>query len=557
MKIHIVQKGDTLWKIAKKYGVNFEELKKMNTQLSNPDMIMPGMKIKVPGSGGSIKKEAPIGGVPETKVSMGAKKEMPIKEMPIQAPPKEVPAKQYAPKMPKPIVSEIDINNYYMLNMANLSAQQPAPKEVPKQLPKELPKQMPKELPKQMPQEPLKQLPQELPKQMPQEPLKPLPKELPKQMPQELLKQPPQLPPKPVNILPPVKPIAQESPESIESESFVYTHQGGVNQPMLPYYPQSFYPVSPVMPGTGLPGGYPQAYGYPQVQGAAMPMYQAPAAPMYQMPHHGLAGVESDESSSSMPMHHMPYTSPAYSGAQMPAPLMGAAQMPAHVMGAEQAAPQMPLQPTYTAPIMQQAFEYPEVACPPYPAQMYPVSPVMPGSGFCEPMPYVYPQMCEPYGYPQMAPMPQVQGVMEEAQMPLMPTEAQMPIMPAQSQMPMMPAQSQMPMMPAQSQMPMMPVQSQMPMMPTQAQMPMMPVQAAKEDCGCGGPQMVQGAYNPGYGTYEMGAAPMYGAPYGQQMGYPMTGQMNPYMNPYGYGPMGGQAFGMPRSFEESSEYED
>ncbi|MEC3434256.1 SafA/ExsA family spore coat assembly protein, partial [Bacillus cereus] len=46
MKIHIVQKGDTLWKIAKKYGVDFDTLKQTNTQLSNPDLIMPGMKIK-------------------------------------------------------------------------------------------------------------------------------------------------------------------------------------------------------------------------------------------------------------------------------------------------------------------------------------------------------------------------------------------------------------------------------------------------------------------------------------------------------------------------------
>ena len=51
MKIHIDQKGDTLWKIAQKYGVQFEELKQINSQLSNPDMIMPGMKIKVPGTG--------------------------------------------------------------------------------------------------------------------------------------------------------------------------------------------------------------------------------------------------------------------------------------------------------------------------------------------------------------------------------------------------------------------------------------------------------------------------------------------------------------------------
>lgn len=48
MKIHIVQKGDTLWEIAKKYGVDFEELKALNSHLASPDMIMPGMKIRIP-----------------------------------------------------------------------------------------------------------------------------------------------------------------------------------------------------------------------------------------------------------------------------------------------------------------------------------------------------------------------------------------------------------------------------------------------------------------------------------------------------------------------------
>jgi morphogenetic protein associated with SpoVID len=137
VKIHIVQKGDTLWKIAKKYGVNFEELKKMNSQLSNPDMIMPGMKIKVPTTGGSVKKEAPI---------LGAKKEMPIAQHPIvkeqpkplpvvEAPKKEAPIKEapimpikeapIAPIMPQPVIPDIDINNYYMLNMAQMNVQQP------------------------------------------------------------------------------------------------------------------------------------------------------------------------------------------------------------------------------------------------------------------------------------------------------------------------------------------------------------------------------------------------------------------------------------------------
>ena len=111
VKIHIVQKGDTLWKIAKKYGVNFEELKKLNSQLSNPDMIMPGMKIKVPTSGGNIKKETQTG-TGGAKINLGSKKEQPIKEQPIvketpkekpvkEVPVKEVPVKEVPVKEPK------------------------------------------------------------------------------------------------------------------------------------------------------------------------------------------------------------------------------------------------------------------------------------------------------------------------------------------------------------------------------------------------------------------------------------------------------------------------
>ena len=57
-------KGDTLWKIAKKYGVDFDTLKQTNTQLSNPDLIMPGMKIKVPSNGVQVKQHAGAGSAP-------------------------------------------------------------------------------------------------------------------------------------------------------------------------------------------------------------------------------------------------------------------------------------------------------------------------------------------------------------------------------------------------------------------------------------------------------------------------------------------------------------
>lgn len=46
--VHIVVKGDTLWKIARQYGISFDELKRVNAHLANPDYIVPGMKIFLP-----------------------------------------------------------------------------------------------------------------------------------------------------------------------------------------------------------------------------------------------------------------------------------------------------------------------------------------------------------------------------------------------------------------------------------------------------------------------------------------------------------------------------
>ncbi|PRS44151.1 hypothetical protein C6W19_00005, partial [Bacillus sp. RJGP41] len=204
MKIHIVQKGDTLWKLAKKYGVSFEELKKVNAQLSNPDMMMPGMKIKIPGTSGAVIKET---GKPNVNIQPGMKEsqiqpyqaqpapmkeqqimqkpavkeqpkfqqpvkeqpkfQQPVKEQPkfqqpvkekpkFQQPVKEQPIVQKPKKeqqiiqpkpiikekqkvvpkempVPMPVIPEIDVNNYYMVNMTNMSVQKPpAPPPLPK-----------------------------------------------------------------------------------------------------------------------------------------------------------------------------------------------------------------------------------------------------------------------------------------------------------------------------------------------------------------------------------------------------------------------------------------
>lgn len=57
MRIYIVQKGDTLGDIAKKHKVELDSIMQLNPQLSGPDYIMPGMKIKIPGEIKKIQDE--------------------------------------------------------------------------------------------------------------------------------------------------------------------------------------------------------------------------------------------------------------------------------------------------------------------------------------------------------------------------------------------------------------------------------------------------------------------------------------------------------------------
>ena len=45
---HIVQKDDTLWKIAGYYHCDFEELLYLNSYIENPNLIYPLDKIRVP-----------------------------------------------------------------------------------------------------------------------------------------------------------------------------------------------------------------------------------------------------------------------------------------------------------------------------------------------------------------------------------------------------------------------------------------------------------------------------------------------------------------------------
>ena len=142
VKIHIVQKGDTLWKLAKKYGVSFEELKKLNTQLSNPDLLMPGMKLKIPGSAGNVKKEAVKPsqivhkGVKEAQIPSAPPQVSKEEEQPImQLKPKEEKQPIMQPKpvekekpvvvqeevpIPEPVILQEDMANNYTLSMKEM-----------------------------------------------------------------------------------------------------------------------------------------------------------------------------------------------------------------------------------------------------------------------------------------------------------------------------------------------------------------------------------------------------------------------------------------------------
>ncbi len=45
---HTVVKGDTMWRIAKKYEVGLSEIKSANTHIKNPDLIYPGQVLTIP-----------------------------------------------------------------------------------------------------------------------------------------------------------------------------------------------------------------------------------------------------------------------------------------------------------------------------------------------------------------------------------------------------------------------------------------------------------------------------------------------------------------------------
>src|SRR5690625_4499811 len=176
LKIHIVRKGDTLWEIAKQYGVDFEELKKSNPQLSSPDMIMPGMKVKIPSGSKSVKKETVTPKESQVPATKEAPKQAPKIKEDDHAKPKEVKVempKKYMPEMP----SKLQTPKQEVPTMEETHKMPAKPKkELPKVPMKEMIKmpvmeeELPKELPKvSQPQKPKKE--EEFSQQIPVAPI--------------------------------------------------------------------------------------------------------------------------------------------------------------------------------------------------------------------------------------------------------------------------------------------------------------------------------------------------------------------------------------------------
>jgi morphogenetic protein associated with SpoVID len=201
VRVHIVQKGDTLWKIAKQYAVGFEELKRLNAHLTNPDYIVPGMEIYLPDAmhNKEVKKTTVV---KEQQVAPVKEQVKPVKEHPIvkgpepqQQPIQRQPIWQgdiylQQPPQPQPLPTPVpNLQNTQIHFQPTIEqsmvapAQQPMPMPMPMPMPQMIPQQpifiqqpVPVPTPVPVPQQPIfieKPIMQPMP--MPQQPMHPIP----------------------------------------------------------------------------------------------------------------------------------------------------------------------------------------------------------------------------------------------------------------------------------------------------------------------------------------------------------------------------------------------
>jgi len=348
VKIHIVQKGDTLWEIAKKYGVDFQELKAVNTQLSNPDMIMPGMKIKVPTGTVHVKKEAQIGGAKKEAQINVAPKEEQIQHPFAEIAPQPFPVMDFEEEVPEveEEVKGVETGPY-----------------IP-----------------QMPQMPQIFVMPQMPIAQPQMPVAP-PPQMPQYQPLEidinnfnLMEMGmPQIPTPPTNILPGMMAPEEDFGPEEDFEAEMPQMPQMQQMPQMPLQQPAMFnncvPITPVMPG----------YGFNYVPGfqGGFPPQQGPFNPMGGFPR--TEGVKEEVKEEMLPVQMAPVQMPPVQmQPQHPFEIdinnfnIMQAQMPQMVAGVEDEFEDVPVMPQM-APM--QAPPFPMGPC-------VPVTPVMPGYGF-------------------------------------------------------------------------------------------------------------------------------------------------------------------------------
>lgn len=208
MRVHIVQKGDTLWKIAKQYAIGFEELKRLNAHLANPDYIVPGMEIYLPATAG--KKE----------VNQVVKEQpKPVKEMPVPTKPTPAPAPTPVPAPAQPAQKPLWQGNLYF--------QQPMPTPQPVPMPMPMPNwqthvHVQPTMEQHMPAPPQQMMPQQM---MP-----------PQIQPQPIYIQQPQQQPifieQPMPMMPQFMPQMQQMPQMMPVHPCPHCHKMPVEEPM-------------------------------------------------------------------------------------------------------------------------------------------------------------------------------------------------------------------------------------------------------------------------------------------------------------------------------------
>jgi len=156
VEVHIVVKGDTLWKIARQYGIPFEDLKRVNAHLANPDYIVPGMKIFLPkkhhnagqqGTKGDKKEQVKQPEKGKGQVPPPPKTEVkPTPPAPIPLP--KAPTPVSMPKLPTPVPIPITLPPTQM-EAPKPTPAPPAPAPAPAPMPMPMQIQMQMQMPVQ------------------------------------------------------------------------------------------------------------------------------------------------------------------------------------------------------------------------------------------------------------------------------------------------------------------------------------------------------------------------------------------------------------------------